>query len=267
MDEECATGRSKQIMDKTSYELIRTIEEISLNAWPSLQQILYDGWILRFAKGHTKRANSVNSIYAGTQNVHEKIKRCEQIYLNKNLTPVFRITPIAYPENLDELLADAGFEKKDVSSVQVKDLVSFQPQTTSSAIIWTEFSQEWLDNFVHLIELPPQDWETLRTMLDNIASETCFAVLLKENQVVSCGLGVLERQYVGLFEIITAKDKRGKGFARELILNILDWAKKKGATKAYLQVVMNNEPALNLYSKLGFKEIYQYFYRIKGQRQ
>jgi ribosomal protein S18 acetylase RimI-like enzyme len=88
-------------------------------------------------------------------------------------------------------------------------------------------------------------------------------MLVKDNQVVSCGLGVLENQYIGLFEIITTKNKRGRGFGRELILNILDWGKKKGATKAYLQVVMNNEAALNLYSKLGFKEIYQYFYRIK----
>jgi hypothetical protein len=37
-----------------SYEVIQEIEEISLNAWPSLQQILYDGWILRFANGYTK---------------------------------------------------------------------------------------------------------------------------------------------------------------------------------------------------------------------
>jgi ribosomal protein S18 acetylase RimI-like enzyme len=101
----------------------------------------------------------------------------------------------------------------------------------------------------------------------NIASKKCFAILLKDNQVVSCGLGVLENQYIGLFEIITARNKRRRGFGRELILNILDWGKKNGATKAYLQVAMSNEPALNLYSNLGFEEIYQYFYRIKEQRQ
>ena len=250
-------------MVKTSDEQIRIIEEISLNAWPSLQQILDDGWILRFADGYTKRANSVNPIYIGTQNVQEKIKRCEQIYLKKNLKPIFRITPLAYPENLDELLANEGFHKKDLSSVQLQDLAAFEPQTTSSARIETELSQEWLDNLVHIAEIPARDWDSLTGILLNIASEKCFAMLVKDNQVVSCGLGVLENQYIGLFEIITARNKRGRGFGRELILNILDWGKKKGATKAYLQVVMNNEAALNLYSKLGFKEIYQYFYRIK----
>ncbi len=77
-------------------------------------------------------------------------------------------------------------------------------------------------------------------------------------------MGILENQYIGLFEIITAKDKRRQGYGRELILNILSWAKNKGATKAYLQVVASNEAALNLYSDLGFQEIYQYFYRIKN---
>ncbi len=252
-------------MDEVLYERIRTIEEISLNAWPSLQQILDDGWILRFANGHTKRANSVNPIYPGTQNVCEKVKRCEQIYLNKNLKPIFRITPLAYPENLDKILADAGFEKKGVSSVQIKDLVSFQTQSTSSAQIWTELSQEWLDNLVHLGVIPAHEWDSLVEILLNIASEKCFALLLKDNQVVSCGLGVLERQYIGIFEIVTARNKRRRGFGKEVMLNILDWGKKKGATTAYLQVEINNDPALNLYSQLRFEEIYQYFYRIKGK--
>ena len=243
--------------------MIQTIEEISLNAWPSLQQILYDGWILRFANGHTKRANSVNPLYMGTKDVYEKIKRCEHIYIDKNLQPVFRITPLASPENLDEILAYSGFEKKDVSSVQVMDLKSVTPQAAGSIQLWTEFSQDWLDSFVHVGGVTIESQKSLTGMLRNIASKKCFAVLLKENQVVSCGLGVMEKQYIGLFEIITAKTERRKGFGEELILNLLAWGKQNGAKKAYLQVVMNNQPALNLYSKLGFQEVYQYFYRIK----
>lgn len=249
-------------MDKTAYELIQTIEELSLNAWFPLQQLLYDGWILRFANGYTKRANSVNPVYPGTKNVYEKIERCKQIYLNKNLKPVFRLTPLAHPENLDEILANAGFEKKDSVSVQILDLVTLQTQTTTSVHIWTTLSQQWLDNYSRFAEVSPQDHTSLTGILHNIASEKCFAILLKGNQVVACGLGVLERDYIGLFEIITAKEQRRKGFGRELVLAILDWAKNKGATQAYLQVVRDNEAAFKLYATLGFQEIYQYFYRI-----
>ncbi|MDB5085123.1 MAG: family N-acetyltransferase, partial [Bacilli bacterium] len=38
----------------------KMIEELTLNNWQPLQTMLYDGWLLRFAGGYTKRANSVN---------------------------------------------------------------------------------------------------------------------------------------------------------------------------------------------------------------
>ena len=61
-------------------EDIRLWEEITLNAWPALQTVLMDGWVVRFANGYTKRANSVNPLYPSTQPLKRKIEACERLY-------------------------------------------------------------------------------------------------------------------------------------------------------------------------------------------
>ena len=244
--------------------MIQTVEERSLNAWPSLQQLLDDGWILRFANGYTRRANSVNPMYGETQEVRHKIRRCTQRYLDRNLRPVFRITPLAYPPNLDELLDTLGFSRQSPTSVQILDLASLPAPATDTLQIWSEFSPEWEEHFVQLNGHYAAQRDTHQAILRNIVPEKCFAALSDaKGKVVACGLGVGENDYVGLFDIITAQHARRKGYGQALILNILDWAKRKGAKKAYLSVEIGNRPALNLYAKLGFLEIYRYWYRVK----
>ncbi|MDM5336177.1 hypothetical protein QUF84_02870 [Fictibacillus enclensis] len=44
---------------------------------------------------------------------------------------------------------------------------------------------------------------------------------------------------------------------------MLKWGKENGAKYSYLAVLLNNEPALRLYSKIGYSEIYKYWYREK----
>jgi hypothetical protein len=59
--------------------MIKKIEEVSINAWPSLQTNIYDRWIIRFAKGYTKRANSINPLYHLGVEVDKKIDYCEML--------------------------------------------------------------------------------------------------------------------------------------------------------------------------------------------
>ena len=61
--------------------LYRRLEEVALNAWPALQQMLFDGWLLRFARGYTKRANSINALYDSRLDVATKIAACERTYM------------------------------------------------------------------------------------------------------------------------------------------------------------------------------------------
>lgn len=249
-------------MDQTPSYSGRVIEEISLNAWPSLRQILYDGWILRFANGYTRRANSVNPIYAGTLNVADKIMQCEQIYQARQQTPIFKITPFVHPPNLDAFLAEAGYQKNAPTSVQWLDLSAISGQDTTAIKHWETPATEWIEDYIRMNQVAATNNSTLEAILNSIIPKSCFMILQDQNQTVSCGLGVLEGEYVGLFDIVTEPAQRSKGFGTCLIVNILNWAKQNGAQKAYLQVMLDNKPALNLYDKLGFQEIYQYWYRI-----
>lgn len=248
-------------MHRQQRQTIQTIEEASFRAWPAAEQQVYDGWVLRFAGGYTKRANSVNPVYPGQEEVQEKINRCERLYLSRNLKPVFRLTPLAFPANLDELLARRGYVYKDPTSVQVLELEAWQAGSGEGLKYWPEVSTGWLNSFMQVSAVPmPQPHLDILT---RIAPDKCFAVLYRQDRPVACGLGVLEGRYMGLFDVVTAPAERRKGYGRELVGSILSWGRSNGAQTAYLQVMTINKPALKLYEQLGFREIYQYWYRIK----
>ncbi|GIQ70557.1 hypothetical protein XYCOK13_33810 [Xylanibacillus composti] len=73
----------------------------------------------------------------------------------------------------------------------------------------------------------------------------------------------MEREHIGLYDIVTDINFRNRGFAEQMILHLLRWGRENGARYSYLAVVANNAPAWRLYSKLGYKEVYRYWYRVK----
>lgn len=60
--------------------------------------------------------------------------------------------------------------------------------------------------------------------------------------------------------LIVDTDKRCNGLGTRLMKKAMDEATAQGKG-AYLMVYMNNEPALNLYQKLGFHIIRDYYYK------
>jgi len=73
-------------------EKIQLYEELSLNAHPSLQTQLYDGWILRFANGYTNRANSINPLYPSLIDLQTKITECEKRYFAQQRCSTFYLS-------------------------------------------------------------------------------------------------------------------------------------------------------------------------------
>jgi len=248
----------------TEKKLILKIEELSMNALPAIQTNIYDGWIVRFADGYTKRANSINPIYFSTEDLNKKIETTEQMYRERNLKVVYKMTQQVSPDQLDRTLEKKGYFFDGLTSVQMLPLKDVEGERKHHAIVYNHLHDDWFMHFCHLNHVGEKDQQTLKIMLRNIIAKTCYFLLSADkNEILACGMCVLDREYIGLFDIVTSEKYRNRGYGSNLIEHILQWGKDHGAQYAYLQVMVNNAAALNLYSKFGFKEIYRYWYRIK----
>jgi len=245
-------------------DLITHLEELSLNAWAPLQSMNYDGWVIRVANGYTKRANAIHPLYPSKKSLDEKIAFCEKLYRVRGLPTTFKLTSASQPHGLDAILVERSYEPDPEVSVQTFALAEVNDVISADVVIQSAPSEAWQAAFQRMQNLSAAQVVSLAQMLANILPERAFASIKVGEEIIACGLGVDQSGYVGLFDIVTDAKFRKRGYGRLIVENLLAWGKGQGATTAYLQVMLDNAPALHLYEKIGFEERYRYWYRIKA---
>jgi len=253
-------------MSPLDEEAIRCLEYAALKAWPALEQKEYGGWLLRFSRGYTKRANSINPLGAGALANAEMIACCEALYRRQGLPPIFRLTPLT-PADLDLALAARGYALLDPTAVMTLDLSTWQAPALPLAPCRELTLSAWFAHYCQLSDADPGGQAIHFQMLMAIAgARLCALVEAKGHDgapgAAACGLGVLDEGLFGLFDLLTAPALRRRGYGTALVMGMLAWAQAQGARQAYLQVMLNNGAARALYERMGFREAYRYWYRV-----
>ncbi len=246
--------------------MIHRMEERSMNAWPALQTYVYDGWVIRFSYGYTKRANSVYPIYSSTLDLEEKITHCEKLYTSMQLPVVYKLTKNCCPADLDQVLEIKGYQKLAETALriaQIKDNAGYNGPYEVMAEY--EFTKEWISTLISCTNMSDTEKiDVMKRMLNNIIGDKiCVRINIKE-EPIACGFGVIEDGYIGIYDIVVKPEFRGRGYGRAIMQGLLKEALKKNIDQAYLQVVVGNTVAEKLYDSLGFKEVYRYWYREKS---
>jgi ribosomal protein S18 acetylase RimI-like enzyme len=230
------------------------------------------GWEVRFAGGYTGRANSVNPFGPASGDLDANLRRCEDLFRERELRPVFRITPCVDPPDLDRRLEERGYVRRSDTRVMIRepDAAPPEPRTPGprrdvDLLIEEGVTASWLQLISKWVGIPPEREPLHRAILEAIEPGAAFARVRESGRDAACGLAVREPPWVGLFDLATDPDRRGRGLGTALVSGLLGWGAAGDAPRGYLQVTADNGGAIRLYRRLGFRDAYPYWYRVSTE--
>ncbi|MDX2468164.1 MAG: GNAT family N-acetyltransferase [Acidimicrobiia bacterium] len=191
-----------------------------------------------------------------------KLAYCEDWFRRHNLGLVFRQTPET-ESGVDEALNEAGFTVEGRTKVMVASLsqvvASLSKQTGDD--VGAALSDEWVAAASSLWGIDESRAPAWRGILNRIDLPANYAAGYGVDGSVAVGLGVVDGDWLGVFELIVAQAVRRQGHGARLLSELTQWGSACGASRAYLQVVEDNAAAIGFYKSVGFEEAYTYWYR------
>lgn len=240
---------------------IARIEAATFTAWPAITTAMDGMWLARFARGFTKRSNSIQCLDpADDGDAVARLRRMEDLYPLNSLDPVFRVTPLAGPGVIAALESEGWlpFEESRVLTMAFGDGL-VMPEGVE---VVDGTDDRYFDALVEIAGYTRKTRDTLGAIVNLIAVRNA-GILVRNaaGEPIATALAV-NALGIGIYtNVITRQDMRGQGIGRKLMQGALAWTRDVGATHAAIQVVSDNVPAIGLYSSLGFSEAYRYHYR------
>jgi GNAT superfamily N-acetyltransferase len=242
------------------------IEGAAFRAWPAEEVVELSGWRLRFTRGVTRRANSVwPNEWRDETPLSERVGAVEAFAAARGIAPSFQLTSVAKPAGLDAWLAERGYAIDAPVVVMTRDLEGLSEGRESPDLETT------------VLETPSTDWlfvaiergrfakarEPFSGILARIGPRGAFALSTASEGPCAVGLGVVDDEFLGIFNMLTVPEARRRGAARSILSALALWGTQHGARLAYLQVERDNAPARALYTSAGFSPAYEYHYRTQ----
>lgn len=237
------------------------LEELALRAWPAITRQSYDGWQLCLGDGFTGRANSVYPLQPSGLDLPTKFAHCAAVYREHQLPLRFRLSPWAEPAALDRFLAARGLARHNDALVLVRELEPAPPATPPPGWRLAPSLDAWFAGYLPITDSVYARGESHLALLRRIPDPCLPALLDAEGRPAACALGVCQGEWLGVFDVVVNPGCRRRGLGLAVMQGLLAAAAARGCRRVYLQVLADNAAALNLYRRLGFRELFHYWYR------
>lgn len=213
---------------------IRRLEHAAALGWPGTEQLMLDGWLVRAGTGDTRRANS--AVPVGVDADARALPAIVEFFRRRGLP-----ARLACPDRL--------FRLPDGIATDGENLVMTRELTDDDA------------GGVEVLDAPDDAWlrgygrdvgtGELTAVVDGVLGFGSRAgVAVGRVAVTPAPNGVL---WAGLSAVHVAQEARRHGHAKALCEGLLAWGHRHGATRSYIQVLVDNAPAIALYETMGYQ--------------
>ncbi|MFG3440762.1 GNAT family N-acetyltransferase [Nonomuraea sp. NPDC047897] len=223
-------------------------------AWPAYEQQRHGGWILRYAGGVTKRANSVLTLDLPAD-LDAAVGAAEDFYAARGRPCVFSVGPRAAPE-LDAALEARGYALVDPTVVMVGPGGLAEPghRVRVEDHPWPA----WLRTWWAVDGRYGSGLEEAERICTGVPA--WYAAVEEDGVPLAVGRGVPQGDTLGVYCMATLPRARRRGLARSVLRAL---ARHGGTRSAYLVTTAANVAAQALYGSEGFELQGGYHYRSR----
>jgi len=245
-------------------EGLPVLDELMANAWRPLMEETRGGWRYRWADGVTRRANSVLAL--GAEETFELlVDHAEAFYRQRCAPTLIQVSTASAPQDLAGYLKARGYRSSALTLVQ--GAATLDVVDSSQPAIEIEISESTTDEWFRVywsVEAVrgrrDPDMVVFRNALLFPSLPTVFATARSGSAVAGVGQLVIERGWGGVQCMATDPDHRGQGIARAVLRGLAEEAIRRGVRQMYLAVMADNDAAVALYDKAGFRTAHEYSY-------
>ena len=254
-------------------EEIKRLQETLMNLWPAKHYYFLNGWILRFTDGITSRANSVFPLnYDGDfSTVDKDIEFVEKAYSAYKLQPIFTIPDFYEPNNLVIKLLEHEYQQLGcITNTLITSIQELRNETINEEFTFV-FKSERVPEFSDFLATYSQRDHNAQRLLEELAKRIIipqkrFILAKYRKEIIGTLMGILDLNgFLYIVDVFVHPDFRRQKIATSMFFKIInEWGIPNEVNMIWLQVETENKEAMKLYTALGLKKVYSYYYLHKS---
>ena len=233
-------------------------DRLALPGWLPVESEPLGEWVLRASDGFSSRGNSVLALGDPGRPLGDAVERVAAWYRERGLPPRAHVhpgTPTA------EAFAGAGWSPYEPTLLMLGSVSRVLRRLGRPAGVDVRHAEVVDDAWLVSDTRAARYGAAARQVLES--GEVTLATVRDESgTVLARGRGAFHDDWVGVSSLATREDRRRTGLGTAVLRSLLEWGAERGATTTYLQVVVANTAAQELYQGYGYDVHHRYDYLV-----